>query len=431
MTHFKSDASTLGLSGTGRLRTIPRGKSSPASIPTLTLLYHPDLRRVGERALLSELTLGREARLGRHEPEFSTPESAMGEPLNDRHISRQPLHLRPAPQGGIVLAAGESRTRVVADGVLLAGELAIPAAELVRGVVLELADRVVLLLHVLDHLTAPAAETVRAGGRQQRHRPRARSRSPAWPTSTSPCCCAARRGPARSWRRGRSTTPAARRDGPFVAVNLGAIPPTLVASELFGAARGAYTGSVQAAGGVLPQGPRRHPAARRGRRGDPRGAGDAAADAGDRRGPSGRHPEPAAGGRARARRHRRRPRSARRPRGSSARPLLHRLAGYEIWLPPLRERRDDIGRLLIHFLRRELAALGEARPPGPRRPASLWLPPGIVARLARYDWPGNVRQLRNVARQIAIGSRGLPRAEIGPAVERLLRERRLVDPAGR
>ncbi|HEY0553115.1 MAG TPA: helix-turn-helix domain-containing protein, partial [Thermoanaerobaculia bacterium] len=48
--------------------------------------------------------------------------------------------------------------------------------------------------------------------------------------------------------------------------------------------------------------------------------------------------------------------------------------------------------------------------------------PGVVVRLARYDWPGNVRQLRNVARQIAIGSRGQPRAEIGPAVERLLRQ---------
>jgi two-component system nitrogen regulation response regulator GlnG len=104
-------------------------------------------------------------------------------------------------------------------------------------------------------------------------------------------------------------------------------------------------------------------------------------------------------------------------------PLLHRLAGYEIWLAPLRERRDDIGRLLLHFLRHELAALGEAgrlEPGAPGTPA--WLSAGIVARLARYDWPGNVRQLRNVVRQIAIGSRGLARAEIGPAVERLLRD---------
>jgi two-component system nitrogen regulation response regulator GlnG len=105
-------------------------------------------------------------------------------------------------------------------------------------------------------------------------------------------------------------------------------------------------------------------------------------------------------------------------------PLLHRLAGYEIWLPPLRERRDDIGRLLIHFLGQELDAIGEPYrlSPAPDLPTSgLWLPPKLAARLARYDWPGNVRQLRNVARQLVIGSRGLPCLEIGPAVERLLR----------
>ena len=36
-------------------------------------------------------------------------------------------------------------------------------------------------------------------------------------------------------------------------------------------------------------------------------------------------------------------------------PLLHRLAGYEIVIPPLRERRDDFGRLFFHFLRRGAA----------------------------------------------------------------------------
>src|SRR5690606_584647 len=51
--------------------------------------------------------------------------------------------------------------------------------------------------------------------------------------------------------------------------------------------------------------------------------------------------------------------SARIADGRFRAPLLHRLAGYVIHLPPLRERRDDIPRLLVHFLRRELAAAGE------------------------------------------------------------------------
>ena len=380
MTHFKSDASTVGLSGTGRLRAIPRGKSSPASIPTLTLLYHPDLRRVGERALLSELTLGREARLGRHEPEFSTPESAMGEPLNDRHISRQPLQLRPAPQGGIVLAAGESRTRVVVDGVLLAGELAIPAAELVRGVVLELADRVVLLLHVLDHLTAPAAKRFGLEG-DSSGIARVRDEIAGVADLEVGVLLRGETGTGKELAARALHDASRRHNGPFIAVNLGAIPPTLVASELFGAARGAYTGSVQqqegyfrrAHGGTLLldeigeatpevqvmllrtlETGEVHPVGTQSpQRVDVRVLAATDADL-----------------------------EARAAAGEFRAPLLHRLAGYEIWLPPLRERRDDVGRLLIHFLRRELAPLGEA---------SAWIPapPAHPSGCRRASSPGS------------------------------------------
>jgi len=107
-------------------------------------------------------------------------------------------------------------------------------------------------------------------------------------------------------------------------------------------------------------------------------------------------------------------------------PLLHRLCGFEIWLPPLRERREDIGRLLVHFLRQELAATGETQ----RLGAETWVPPHLVTRLARHPWPGNVRQLRNVVRQIVIGSRGLPELQIGAAVERLLQSNAGLEDAG-
>lgn len=415
---MKTDASTMGLSGAGRLPAMPRGRTGPAAVPTLTLLYHPDLCRVGERALLSELLLGREARLGRHEPELAAPEATAGAPLDDRHISRQPLHLRPAPGGGVVLAAGESRTRVVVDGVPLAGELAIPAAGLTRGIVLELADRIVLLLHALDHLTAPAARRFGLVG-DSGGIARVRDEIGSVADFDVPVLLRGETGTGKELAARALHDASRRRSGPFVAVNLGAIPPTLVASELFGAVRGAYTGSVQsqegyfrkAHGGTLLldevgeatpevqvmllrtlETGEVHPVGTQSpQRVDVRVLAATDADL-----------------------------EARAAAGEFRAPLLHRLGGYEIWLPPLRERRDDIGRLLIHFLRRELAALSAAHllEPG----AHLWLPAGLVDRLARYDWPGNVRQLRNVARQIAIGSRALPRAEIGPAVERLLRE---------
>ncbi|HEY2740329.1 MAG TPA: helix-turn-helix domain-containing protein, partial [Thermoanaerobaculia bacterium] len=82
-------------------------------------------------------------------------------------------------------------------------------------------------------------------------------------------------------------------------------------------------------------------------------------------------------------------------------------AGYSIRLPPLRHRREDIGRLLLGLLRRELERLGDALPePDPR--GQPWLPAPLVARLARYSWPGNVRQLQNVARHLAVDGRGQP-----------------------
>jgi two-component system nitrogen regulation response regulator GlnG len=418
MAHLKSDVSTLGMSGTGRLPPVQGGRTSPVAVPAHTRLHHPDLRRIGDRALLSELPLGREARLGRLEPELAAPNAAMGEPLSDRHISREPLRLRPTAQGGVVLAAGESRTRVLVDGSPLVGDFAISAVDLARGVVLELADRMVLLLHVLDHRTPSEGKRHGLVG-DSGGVARVRFEIGGVADFDVPVLLRGETGTGKELA-ARALHEASRRHaGPFIAVNLGAIPPTLVASELFGAARGAYTGSVQpqegyfrkAHGGTLLldevgeatpevqvmllrtlETGEVHPVGTQSpQRVDVRVLAATDADL-----------------------------EARVAAGEFRAPLLHRLAGYEIWLPPLRERRDDIGRLLLHFLRRELAALGEAGRLEPGAPP--WLPPGVVARLARYDWPGNVRQLRNVVRQIAIGSRGQPRAEIGPAVERLLRE---------
>jgi two-component system nitrogen regulation response regulator GlnG len=111
-------------------------------------------------------------------------------------------------------------------------------------------------------------------------------------------------------------------------------------------------------------------------------------------------------------------------------PLLHRLSGYEIAIPPLRQRREDFGRLLYCFLREEMRALGqEDRLSRDESEGGPWLPASIVARLARHPWPGNVRQLRNAARELAIGSRASETAQVGPQVERLLREVSAAAPA--
>lgn len=67
--------------------------------------------------------------------------------------------------------------------------------------------------------------------------------------------------------------------------------------------------------------------------------------------------------------------------------LYYRLSVFELHLPPLRERGDDIDRLVDFFLDHFRAEHGR---PG------LHLSSDARDRLLRYDWPGNVRQLRNV-----------------------------------
>ena len=106
--------------------------------------------------------------------------------------------------------------------------------------------------------------------------------------------------------------------------------------------------------------------------------------------------------------------------GTFRSPLLHRLSGYLIRLPPLRQRREDIGRLLVHFLRLELERIGDTLPPRAAAEGEPWLPAGLVARLARYAWPGNVRQLQNVARQLAIDGREQPVIVDVPGLEDLM-----------
>ncbi len=77
--------------------------------------------------------------------------------------------------------------------------------------------------------------------------------------------------------------------------------------------------------------------------------------------------------------------------------LYFRLNVFPIRLPPLRERRDDIPRLLEHFASKTGRRLGRAID---------GLSPAFVERACAYDWPGNVRELENVVERALITARG-------------------------
>ena len=184
-----------------------------------------------------------------------------------------------------------------------------------------------------------------------------------------------------------------RAEKPFVAINCGALPETVVESEFFGHARGAFTGAAQrrigkfeaANGGTVfldeiesmppdmqvkllrvlqerviePLGENRQvPIDIRVVAATKRDLKEAVRD------------------------------------GDFREDLLYRLDVVSVSLPPLRSRREDIPVLFDHF-----AAQSAAR----RNVAPPVRDPALTARLLAEDWPGNVRELRNRAERHALG----------------------------
>src|SRR5262245_24133760 len=88
--------------------------------------------------------------------------------------------------------------------------------------------------------------------------------------------------------------------------------------------------------------------------------------------------------------------------------LYYRLNVVPIYLPPLRERREDIPTLARYFLER-YSEENRREPPD--------LPNDVVKMLIAYDWPGNVRELENCMERVAVLCEGrVARAEmLGPA----------------
>ncbi len=186
-----------------------------------------------------------------------------------------------------------------------------------------------------------------------------------------------------------------RANGPFIAVNVASLSPSLAESELFGHVRGAFTGAdqdrvgllVQADGGTLfldevadiPL-PAQVKLLRALDHAEvvPVGSGQPVKT--NFRVVSATHQDLL----------------AKVKNGSFRHDLYFRLGAFRVDIPPLRERRDDIAELAEHFLR---ATRGE----GASAPA---LSDASLSELQRRPWYGNVRELHNALEHAAIVARG-------------------------
>ncbi len=401
---------------------VASGVTPPARsllVPGLTVLFHPHLERIGERFALTGLSRGEEIRLSRGEPDFSVPGAGERRPLDDVYLSRRPVVLRSgARRGWVVVDARESGSTLAADGRPVEGVLEVEAAALERGVVLLLAERVVLLLGNIDPVgpgSLPSYGLIGESPAMMALRRDIRRLAPL----DLPILLRGATGTGKELVAAALHAAGKRHNGPFLAVDMGAIPATLASAELFGAVRGAFTGADHARTGLFRR-----------------------ADGGtlflDEIGETPIEVQPLL--------LRALETSEIRPvggdesrhidvrvvaatdadleqeieRGRFRAPLLHRLAGDDLLLPTLAERREDWGRLFRHFLEFEMAALGAADRLAPGEGSAIVAAP-LVARLAILDWPGNVRQLRNVVRRLAVAVRNDDREAMWAEVDRLER----------
>lgn len=175
-----------------------------------------------------------------------------------------------------------------------------------------------------------------------------------------------------------------RRDGPFVVVDCSGLPETLFESELFGHEKGAFTGAHHrkpglvetAAGGTLfldeigdvPLG-MQVKLLRLIESGTFRRVGSTETLQADFRLVAATH----------------KPVQQMVADGRFRQDLYYRIAAFPIYLPPLRDRHDDIPLLVESFL----------QPQGKGR-GQLGIQAAAMAQLKRYAWPGNIRELRNV-----------------------------------
>lgn len=381
-------------------------ESDSATAFLLTIIFHPDPSRIGEHAVVAASSRSGSQVLGRCRPLFEGRERS-GTSLNDQYVSRRALRIV-RRDDGLLLRRFEGSSRVRVGDQELFAELTLERAQLRRGVPLMLSHSVVLLLREArvpaKHVSPGAGEQLLGSSASMQQ---LRGEILRAADSDLDVLIRGETGSGKELVATAIHAVSARRAAPLVSVNVAAIPPELSAAALFGSARGAFTGAERATAGYFREAVG--------------GSlfldeiGDAASSVQPQllRALQQREIQPVGGALetvdVRVISATDVPLDDRESDFRAA--LRHRLSACEIQVPALREHPEDIGELLICFIRTAVIATRSKLP----LPAA-GLDPAATAAWANifflalgYAWPGNVRELANVARQLVLASDHFPR----------------------
>ncbi|MQR00707.1 sigma 54-interacting transcriptional regulator [Glaciimonas soli] len=366
------------------------GAQKDVPLLALSIAWHPDAMRIGEQFLWADPSTPLD--LSRFEPLFRRPGGEAGG-LAYGGISRAPLRITQS-QGGIVIQpSGNTRMALEINGNDISESTFLSHEQITAGAVLSLGRMVVLCLHWMHCLPRdnPVDGWLGIGSaaiatRDQIRQVAKTDVSVLLMGETGTGKEVAARGIHRLSRRAKAR---------LVSVNMATLNESLAAADLFGATRGAYTGAQTARSGLFAE------------------AEDSTLFL-DEVGNTPAAVQPMLLRVLETGEYR--PLGAAHDVRSSARlitatdqnlydtgfmfnqALLCRLESFTIHLPPLRERREDIGTLIAHLLASSNLSTG----------VELQLPASLIAQFILYDWPGNVRQLTHAVNRLLLLLPGEP-----------------------
>jgi len=414
MTEEDTTASTLGT-----LATIGESSRLPL-LPALTILAHPDIRRVGETAPLTALLDRRPAKVDRDEPLFFAAGDGRGRGLDHRAVSKKTTSLVVAQRSDsrFELRPGDTSHPLEVDAKPFDQARALTEEELAAGLVITINKRVVLCLHRVHFPVARSRDLGLLGASDEIEEVRRKILRAAAHPST-PVLIRGETGVGKEPTARAIHAESARASGPFVVLNMARLSGALADADLFGHARGAFTDAkgtragafVEADGGTLFL--------------DEIGEASPEVQAKLLRALEEKAILPVGADKPRpvdvrivAATDKDLEEEVRQKRFDDA--LYFRLNVYPIDIPPLRARRADTGVLFFSTLQERLAETGTAArlDDDPDRPP--WVPARAVARLAAAPWPGNVRELLGVAERLVVESTDHPDLDVDDFIRREL-----------